>query len=243
MNGVRGLAVLLLVVTAGCSADTSGPLPAASQPPAPTATPTATPNAATPPDKPELATAPPPASAGPVNAGNLPKPTALGDGWKTYNDPGGAEHGFQGNKTWTRRRDPHQAAFEALPVGCSQPLPDTAMPVPTHALQGAYRNARGAPATALILRFAKPDQAAAYFQGYNLRMRACGRGTLTVEPQWNEQAAAAAIRRYEAGETFIEVSALNGKSVGLLASAAGERAADLTWSRKAAKELAAVMER
>lgn len=117
------------------------------------------------------------------------------------------------------------------------------MPVPTHALQGAYRNAQGAPATALILRFAKPEQAAAYYQGYSLRMRACGRGTLTVEPQWNEQAAAAVIRRYEAGEAFIEVSAVKGKSVGLLASASGEPAADVAWSRKAVKELAAVMEK
>ncbi|MFC0623030.1 hypothetical protein [Kribbella deserti] len=241
MKAAGAVAVLLAVVVTGCSEEPAvSPSPSATPSAAPSATPT---NAATPPDKPEQATAPPPASAGPVKPGNLPKPTALGSGWKTYDDPGGAEVGFQGNKTWTRRRDPHQAAFEALPIGCSQPLPDTAMPVPAHALQGSYRNAKGAPATALLLRFGKPEQAAAYFQGYGLRMRACGKGQLTVQPQWEEQSAAAAIRRYAGGESFMEVSVVQGSSVGLLASATGEAAADLAWSRRAAKELAAVMEK
>ena len=47
-------------------------------------------DAAVPPELPEQATAPPPATAGPLSARNLPAPEKLGSGWKTYADPGGA---------------------------------------------------------------------------------------------------------------------------------------------------------
>jgi hypothetical protein len=200
-----------------------------------------------PPDQPEEATAPPPSTAGPVKPENLPEPTTLGRGWKTYVDPGGAhEAGFVGNNTWTRRRDPHQAAFEALPIGCAKSLPATSMPVPEYALQGSYRNARGGPATVLLLRFAQPGQAAAYFQGYGARMRACGSSPparLTVQSLWSEPSAAAAIRQYAGEETYVEVSVRDGASVALLASAAGEARSDLAWSRTAADDLSAVVDR
>ena len=52
-----------------------------------------------------------------------------------------------GNQTWTRRRDGHQAAYEALPVGCANPLPSGSLPVPEHALEGSYRTASGGSAT------------------------------------------------------------------------------------------------
>lgn len=242
MNPSRAIAVLALTVVAGCSAEpTAGPSTAASS-----STPSPTPtNAAEPPDQPEEATAPPPSTAGPVTAANLPQAAALGTGWKTYADPGGAEDGFQGNATWTRRRDPHQAAFEALPVGCAQPLPDSALPVPRHALQGAYRNPRDAPATVLVLRFAEAGQASAYFRGYGERMRACGRGAhgLAVEPLWSGSGAAAAIRRYAGAETFVEVAVLRGASVALLANSAGNARSDEAWSRAVAGRVAAVVDR
>jgi hypothetical protein len=244
MSRARAVAVLALLAfgaVAGCSDGTGGPVaaPTTVAPASPTPT-----DAAEPPDLPEQATSPP-STAGPVKQSNLPQPSSLGAGWKTYADPGGAEDGFLGNQTWTRRRDAHQAAFEALPVGCANQLPDTALPVPQYALQGAYRNPRGAPATVLVLRFAEPGQASTYFQGYGERMRACGRNTqgLSVEPLWSEPAAAGAIRRYAGEETFVEVAVLHGRSVALLANSAGDTRSDEAWSREAAGKLAAVVDR
>lgn len=153
--------------------------------------------------------------------------------------------GFQGNSTWTRRRDPHQAAFEALPIGCSNPLPDSALPVPRYALQGSYRNAHGGPATVLVLRFAAAAEASSYFAGYGARMRACGAPRdasyqgLAVMRLWTATDAAAAIRRYTGAETFIEVSVRRGASVALLASSAGSGPVDRAWTRTVAPALAA----
>jgi hypothetical protein len=118
-------------------------------------------DAAVPPELPEEATAPPPATAGPLSARNLPVPEKLGAGWKTYVDPGGAEEGFLGNQTWTRRREPHQAAYEALPLGCSGQPPSGSLPVPQYALQGAYRSADDKPGTALNDRVVPIDHVAA----------------------------------------------------------------------------------
>src|SRR6266540_4309526 len=148
-----GGALVGTVLLAGCSsdADKQAVPAAASTPTSPstvdatvpiptnslsTAKPT---DAAVPPETPEQATAPPPATAGPLSTRNLPAPGKLGAGWKTYADPGGAEQGFVGNKTWTRQRDAHQAAYEALPVGCAGQLPSGSLPVPQYALQAADR--------------------------------------------------------------------------------------------------------
>jgi hypothetical protein len=206
-------------------------------------------DAATPPDTPEPATAPPPPVAGPLGPRNLPSPAVLGHGWRTFNDPGGAEQGFQGNQTWTRRRDPHQAAFEALPIGCANPLPDSALPVPRHALQGSYRNAHGGPATVLVLRFGSASDASSYFIGYGARMRACGAPRdasyqgLAVVPLWTTSDAAATVRRYTGAETFVEVAVRRGASVALLASSAGASTGttrgDRAWTRGVAPHLAA----
>jgi hypothetical protein len=244
--------VLVLAALTGCADDapasSGAAVPSAAGPvtasPAPPVTPT---DAGQPPESPEPATAPPPANAGPLRAMNLPAPAVLGPGWKVYADPGGAEVGFRGNGTWTRRRDPHQAAFEALPIGCANPLPDTALPVPQHALQGSYRNQRGGPAQVLVLRFANADEASAYFTGYQARMKACGSSGaaqgLTVRSSWSRPDSAAAVRSYAGAETFTEISAVRGATVALLATTTTNPAADVGWTRTTAAHLAATINR
>jgi hypothetical protein len=200
-------------------------------------------DAAKPPQLPEQATAPPPASAGPVTAKNLPAPEKLGKGWKTYTDPGGAEQGFLGNDTWTRRRDGHQAAYEALPVGCANPAPSGSLPVPLHALQGSYRTGADQPANALLLRFADAAKATAYFAGYQARMKGCGdSGGLAVQSLWSTGTAAAAVRRYAGAEAYVEVSVVRGSTVALLAEQSSKPDAEADWSRSVVPELETVID-
>ncbi|HEU4947775.1 MAG TPA: hypothetical protein VFT31_11530 [Kribbella sp.] len=201
-------------------------------------------DAAVPPELPEQATAPPPSTAGPVTARNLPAPEKLGQGWRTYVDPGGAEMGFLGNQTWTRSREAHQAAYEALPVGCANPLPSGSLPVPEHALQGSYRTAGNGPATVLLLRFGEPEKASSYYKGYQARMSACGAGAagLMVDRLWSEDAAAASVRRYTGAEVYVEVSVLRGSTVALLAAESSDPAGQVGWTHRVAPELMAVID-
>jgi len=205
-------------------------------------------DAALPPELPEQATAPPPAAAGPVSSKNLPAPAKLGTGWKTYTDPGGAEAGFLGNETWTRSREAHQAAFEALPVGCGNPLPTGSLPVPEHALQGAYRTGAGKAATVLVLRFADAARASGYYSGYRERMTACGdNGNLQVKQLWSSAEAVASIRAYETvpnlqGDAFVEVSTLKGSTVALLAQASATPDAQASWAHTVVPVLQAVID-
>ncbi|WP_433166918.1 hypothetical protein [Kribbella sp. CA-247076] len=202
-------------------------------------------DAAVPPELPEEATAPPPATAGPLNARNLPAPGTLGAGWKTYVDPGGAEEGFLGNQTWTRRREPHQAAYEALPVGCAGQVPTGSLPVPQYALQGAYRTGDGKPGTALLLRFPDAAKAMAYRTGYHARMAACGSGgDLSVKQLWSEDAAAAAVRRYagDEAEQFVDVSVVQGSTVALLAAASAAPDTQADWAHGVVQALKAVID-
>lgn len=200
-------------------------------------------DAAQAPELPEQATAPPPAAAGPVSSKNLPAPAKLGTGWKTYTDPGGAEAGFVGNETWTRSREAQHAAFEALPVGCGNPLPTSSLPVPKHALQGSYRTGAGTPATVLVLRFADAGQAEGYYGGYQARMTACGdKGNLQVKQLWTSADAVAAVRSYEAAESFVEVSTLKGSTVALLAQSSTTPTTQADWARTVVPALQAVID-
>ncbi|GAA0958357.1 hypothetical protein GCM10009554_70470 [Kribbella koreensis] len=250
MKPALALALGAVALLYGCSAE-----PAAEPAPTPTATggtvpvPTNTLNttpptdAAEPPALPEQATAPPPAAAGPVSAKNLPAPAKLGKGWKTYTDPGGAEVGFVGNDTWTRSRAPQQAAYEALPVGCGNPLPTDSLPVPAHALQGTYRTPAAKPATVLVLRFADSTRAKAYYTGYQARMTACGtKGGLQVKQLWSSPDAVAAVRSYEAAEAFVEVSTLEGSTVALLAQSSTTPDQQAAWARAVVPALQAVID-
>ncbi|MDX6238589.1 MAG: hypothetical protein QOG10_3404 [Kribbellaceae bacterium] len=207
-----------------------------------TSTPT---DAAVAPQLPEEATAPPPAVAGPVTARNLPAASSLGAGWKTYIDPGGAEKGFIGNKTWTRRRDGQHAAYESLPVGCANPLPSGSLPVPEHALQGSYRTPSGGPATVLVLRFSQAGKASSYYRGYQARMTACGAGTegLAVQRLWSKQSTAASVRRYAGEGAYVEVSALQGSTVALLAAKSAKPDGQVAWTHTVVPVLQAVIDR
>ncbi|GAA1613789.1 hypothetical protein GCM10009789_79950 [Kribbella sancticallisti] len=178
-----------------------------------------------------------------MSAKNLPAPAKLGAGWKTFTDPGGAEEGFLGNETWIRRRDAHQAAFEALPIGCSNPLPTGSLPVPEHALQGTYRTGSGQPATVLVLRFADAAKASGYYGGYQSRMKGCGvKGSLKVEELWSEKQAAASVRSYEDAESYVEVSVARGSTVALLAQVSAAPDRETSWTRSVVPALQAVID-
>jgi hypothetical protein len=171
-------------------------------------------DAAVPPELPEQATAPPPANAGPLTAHNLPTPEKLGPGWKTYADPGGAEAGFIGNNTWTRRRDPHQASYEALPAGCA-----------------------GEPVTGTSA------QAQTYYQGYETRMRACGTaGDLSVRQLWANTTAAAAVRAYAGAESYLDLSVVHGATVALLATTSAHPDQQSAWAHTVVPALDSVID-
>jgi hypothetical protein len=200
-------------------------------------------DAAVPPEQPEQATAPPPANAGPLSARNLPAPDKLGAGWKTYADPGGAEAGFLGNKTWTRRRDPHQAAYEALPSGCADTPVTGSLPVPSYALSGTYRTSDNLPATALLLRFRTADQAQTYYRGYGTRMKACGSGgDLSVQQLWANDSAAAAVRSYAAAESYVDISVVHGATVALLAATSPDAEKQSGWAQSVVPRLEDVID-
>jgi hypothetical protein len=200
-------------------------------------------DAAVPPEVPEHATAPPPATAGPLSARNLPAPAKLGTGWKTYVDPGGAEAGFIGNNTWTRQRDAHQASYEALPAGCSGKPVSGSLPVPTYALTGSYRTASALPATALLLRFSDSERATAYYKGYEGRMGACGSGgDLSVRQLWASDTAAAAVRAYVGSESYVDLSVVHGSTVALLATTSARPDQQSAWARSVVPNLEAVMD-
>jgi hypothetical protein len=200
-------------------------------------------DAAVPPELPEEATAPPPPTAGPLGARNLPAPEKLGAGWKTYADPGGAEAGFVGNNTWTRKRDAHQAAFEALPSGCSGSLLTGHLPVPQYALAGTYRTADAQPATALLLRFTNSANAKAYYDGYHSRMAYCGTGgDLSVKQLWSEPTAAAAVRAYAGAESYVDISVAEGSTVALLATTSGHPETQSDWAHSVVPTLQATID-
>ena len=196
-----------------------------------------------PPELPEQATAPPPATAGPLSARNLPAAEQLGTGWKTYADPGGAEAGFLGNKTWTRKRDAHQAAFEALPSGCSGQPVTGSLPVPQYALAGTYRTGDALPATALLLRFTDAGKATAYYAGYQSRMKACGSGgDLSIKQLWSDQSAAAAVRGYAGAESYVDISVAQGSTVALLAATSASADTQSSWAHTVVPTLQAVID-
>jgi hypothetical protein len=200
-------------------------------------------DAAVPPEVPEQATAPPPANAGPLTAANLPAPDKLGTGWKTYTDPGGAEAGFIGNNTWTRRRDPHQASYEALPSGCAGQPVNGSLPVPAYALTGSYRTADALPATALLLRFSNSKQAETYYKGYQARMDACATGgDLSVKQLWVDDTAAAGVRAYAGAESYVDLSVVHGSTVALLATTSTRADQQADWARSVLPALEAVID-
>ena len=160
-------------------------------------------------------------------------------------DPGGAEEGFFGNNTWTRRREPHQAAYEALPLGLRRPGPVRLSASPAVRLAGAYRTADAIPATALLLRFTDAAKASAYRTGYQSRMAACGDGgDLSVKQFWSDDTAAAAVRRYAGAEAeqYVDVSVVQGSTVALLAATSAQPDTQSDWAHNVVRALEAVID-
>jgi hypothetical protein len=157
------------------SPGTPGPTtmsPAAGRTQTPTAAPTepseipepTTTNTLPPPAAPTKAA---PSTAGGLDATSLPVPS----GWKTIARAGGEEEGYLGNGTWVHQRDPRYAAFDVITIGCAAVTRDDYTD-PTAALEGTYER-KGEPGIGLVLEFATPPQAAAYFDLYQRQVTAC----------------------------------------------------------------------
>lgn len=108
-----------------------------------------------------------PSTAGGLDASSLPVPA----GWKTIAREGGEEEGYLGNGTWVHERDPRYAAFDVITIGCAAVTRDDYTD-PTAALEGTYQR-KGEPGIGLVLEFATPAQAAAYFDLYQRQVTAC----------------------------------------------------------------------
>jgi hypothetical protein len=213
-------AVLLGCLAAtGCTADRSSPGPG----PAPQASPSVagepspdgsvvpeptTTNTLPPPPPP---TAPAPTAAGELTASALPVPA----GWRTIAREGGHEEGFQGNGTWVHARDARYAARDVITIGCSEVTRDD-YPDPVAALEGSYQSRSGGPGVGLVLQFASPDAARAYYDRYRQQVAAC------TSPDGPVVAKVLASRRglidrrtYPDGE-WIEMGALRGRRLTLV---------------------------
>ena len=184
-----GVVVLGALLAAGCTAEPGAPAPSgpSRSDPTPGSSPSAVSSvsaapsssaAATPSEIPEptttntlpppsAPTAPAPSTAGDLDARALPVPP----GWRTVAREGGEEEGYLGNGSWLHGRDPRYAAFDAITIGCA-PITRDDYPDPTAALEGTYDRS-GEPGIGLVLQFAGPAQARAYFEQYVRQVDAC----------------------------------------------------------------------
>jgi hypothetical protein len=158
--------VLLLATGALALGACSGPDPTPGSPgtPGPTTMSPAAGRTQTPTAAPTKAA---PSTAGGLDATSLPVPS----GWKTIARAGGEEEGYLGNGTWVHQSDPRYAAFDVITIGCAAVTRDDYTD-PTAALEGTYER-KGEPGIGLVLEFATPPQAAAYFDLYQRQVTAC----------------------------------------------------------------------
>jgi hypothetical protein len=111
---------------------------------------------------------PAPKTAGALSKSSLPVPS----GWRTVVRKGGSEEGYEGNGTWVHARDPRYAAQDVITLGCAAVTRDD-YPDPTAALEGTYAKAKGESGIGLVLQFATPQRAAAFFSVYRKQVKAC----------------------------------------------------------------------
>ncbi len=166
-------------------------------------------------------TGPAPRRSGPLSSADVPAPSILGQGFRTYADPGGAEAGWIGNGTFVRGRDAHEAAFGVLPLGCKHRL-DVSLPVPVHALQASYHGPRASPAQVVVLGFGSQADAAGYFGGFTAMLAHCRApdGPSGVVAHVTSRAATSYVgtRTYLPRELWSEVDVRSGKRVAVLLS-------------------------
>lgn len=159
------LVVAGVLLVAGCSNTDVAPTAATSTaaPPATSAAPrTAAPIAV------------PAKSAGPLTSRSLPQPADLGSGWKGYDDPGGAEAGFEGNGSWVRERDAADVVAGLRPVGCAKAMPSRTLPRPRFALEGTYHGPDEGWGVTLGLQMESADDAKATLAGLRAYLQSCG---------------------------------------------------------------------
>lgn len=174
-GAVAAVTAVAAVAVAGCTGDPGGSEAAGSGRPAgassASAGPGSTGTAPTEPLPPPRTTPAP--TAGPLSERLVAPPTALGPGWATHADEGGAEEGVMGNGTWTRRREPAEVLDAVVPIGCPG-LPDEPprLERPEHALEATYRQGER-PAVSVVLEYADAAAARRFMTGLGSLLRTC----------------------------------------------------------------------
>jgi len=207
-----GCGVLLVALTA-CSAGESDESSAQ-------ATAASTPEASLPAEETEA----PATTSGPLTESDLPAPQDLGSDWEPYSDPGG--HGYRGNGSFVRERDPHELAAGLVPLGCAGVRQAPGLPVPEHALEATFRDSEGRAAVALVLEYADETAATALVEQLGGLLSSCpdpgaevDRPTLVVDLLRPDPTTIQSVRR-EVGpgagkEVWSEVVVRDGRRVGL----------------------------
>jgi len=151
-----------------------------------------------------------PSTAGGLDASSLPVPS----GWKTIAREGGEEEGYLGNGTWVHERDPRYAAFDVITIGCAAVTRDDYAD-PTAALEGTYER-KGEPGIGLVLEFATPARASAYFALYRRQVAACQEDDAPVQITRVDSAAGLIDRRKYPDGDWTEVGNVSGRRVTLI---------------------------
>ena len=110
----------------------------------------------------------------------MPRPAALGHGWRFRVDDGSQEDGYAGNGTPTVQRDPSEVAGLAVPLGC---VDRGHLPQPRWALETDYAHAStGTIGLVVRLRFATVSSATAFMKQRDAALAACAAQTSRVGP-------------------------------------------------------------
>jgi hypothetical protein len=178
------MSVALAALLAGCaggSATTSLPEAMSAGSTGPTSSPGAvSPTSATSPVAGHDKMSAPAKRSGPLSGRDMPRPSALGRGWRFRVDGGNQEDGYVGNGTPTVQRDPSEVARLAVPLGC---VDRGQLPRPRWALETDYAHAStGTIGLVVRLRFATVSNATAFMTRRDAALAACAAQTSRVGP-------------------------------------------------------------
>jgi hypothetical protein len=121
--------------------------------------------------------------SGPLGGGDMPRPSALGQGWHFRVDNGSQEDGYAGNGTPTVRRDPSEVAGLAVPLGCVDRVDRVRLPRPRWALETDYADASDATTAVVVrLRFATTSGASEFMDRRYAALAACAAQTSSLGP-------------------------------------------------------------